>query len=65
MTLIGLFFACGVWTIVMYPPARQAPLVAPTASRSQLSRQFWVFSDHTNAAPRPKPFCGGMLPAAM
>ena len=47
--------------------ARHAPLgtlttlTALTASTSQLNRQFGVCSSVTNAAPRPKPFCGGKL----
>src|SRR2546422_2277637 len=49
----------------MYPPARHEPLNAPTASKSQLIRQFRVFLDQTNAPPSPNPFCGGILPAAM
>ena len=49
----------------IYPPARHEPLVEPTASMSQLIRQFFVFLSTTNAPPRPNPFCGGMLPAAM
>jgi len=51
--------------MVMYPPARHAPLKEPTASTSQLIRQFLVFLDQTNAWPKPNPFCGGILPAAM
>src|ERR1700722_9909354 len=55
----------GVCTSVKYAPARQAPLTAPTASTSQLDLQLVVLRDSTKATPRPNPFCGGMLPAAM
>src|ERR1700733_10312409 len=65
ITMIGFLAGCGVWISFMYAPARQAALVAPTASTSQLIRQFVVFLDHTKAAPKPNPFCGGILPAAI
>ena len=64
-TLMTCTGSLGVWTNFIYPPARHEPLVVPTASASQVTRQLVVLRAWSKASPNPNPFCAGRLPAAM